>query len=140
MLFGSVIRAEEDRVGLGRDTNVQDNSVLHCDRGYPLVIGERVTLGHRVVVHGAEIGSRALIGIGAIVLNGAKIGEGAWLAAGSVLPEGKTVPDWTLAMGTPAKPVRDLTDEEVKRADEGVEHYIAYREMYRRHLSGKPRS
>lgn len=134
VLFGAVIRAELDRISIGSETNVQDNAVLHCDENVPCVIGDRVTIGHVAVVHGATIGSKALIGIGAKALNRSVVGEGAWLAAGSVLPEGKEIPPWTLALGTPAKVVRDLTDDEIARADEGVGHYLqladAYREIF----------
>lgn len=134
LLFGVVVRAEMDRITIGTQTNVQDNSVLHCDEGVPTLVGARVTVGHGAVVHGTNVGDRALIGIGARTLNRSSIGEGAWLAAGSVLPEAKTIPPWTLAMGIPAKPVRDLTDDEVTRADEGVDHYlelaVRYREIF----------
>ncbi len=134
VLFGAVIRAELDRITIGAQTNVQDNAILHCDEEMPCHVGARVTLGHAVVIHGATIGDRALIGIGARVLNRATVGEGAWLAAGSVLPEGKTIPPWTLAMGMPARPVRDLTPEEIEHADHGVDHYLeladAYREIF----------
>jgi carbonic anhydrase/acetyltransferase-like protein (isoleucine patch superfamily) len=133
VLFGTVIRAEFDRITIGSATNVQDNSVLHCDEGIPCLVGERVTIGHGAVVHGATVGDRALIGIGARALNRSTIGEGAWLAAGSVLPEGKSVPPWTLSMGTPAKPVRELTEDEVASAEDGVATYLellaAYREI-----------
>jgi carbonic anhydrase/acetyltransferase-like protein (isoleucine patch superfamily) len=133
ILFGVAIRAELDRIVIGARSNIQDNAVLHCDEGYPCLIGERVTVGHSAVVHASSVGDRALIGIGAKALNRTVIGEGAWLAAGSVLTEGKTVPPWTLAMGVPAQPVRDLTEEEIQRADEGVGHYLellaAYREI-----------
>lgn len=133
VLFGSVIRAEFDRIEVGAGSNVQDNSVVHCDEGIPCSIGERVTVGHGVVVHGAEIGDRALVGIGARLLNRSTVGEGAWLAAGAVLTEGSSIPPWTLAVGVPAKPVRELTDEEAARTDEMVDHYIelaaAYREI-----------
>lgn len=133
VLFGAVIRGELDRVRIGSETNVQDNSVFHCDEGVPCLVGERVTIGHSSVIHGAIVEDRALVGIGARALNRSAIGEGAWLAAGSLLPEGKTIPPWTLAMGIPAEPVRDLTDEETQRADEGVDHYLellaAYREI-----------
>lgn len=134
VLFGVVIRAEVDRIVVGAETNIQDNCVLHCDEGIPTMIGRRVTLGHSAVVHGAKVGDRALIGIGAKALNRSEIGDGAWLAAGSVLAEGKTIPPWTLAMGVPAKPVRELTDLEIAKADDGVEHYLvaaaAYREKF----------
>jgi len=133
VLFGAVIRAELDRIEVGAMSNVQDNAVLHCDEGVPCLVGERVTIGHGAIVHGAEVGDRALIGVGARALNRSTIREGAWLAAGSVLTEGKTIPPWTLAMGTPAEPVRDLTEAEIARADEGVDHYLelagAYREI-----------
>lgn len=131
VLFGAVIRAELDRIVIGAETNIQDNCVFHCDEDVPALIGRRVTVGHSAVVHGAEIGDRALIGIGAMALNRSSIGEGAWLAAGSVLPEGKTIPPWTLAMGTPAKPVRELTEAEIAHADEGVEHYLELAATYR---------
>lgn len=88
-------------------------------------------MGHGAVVHGATIGDRALIGIGAMALNRSTVGEGAWLAAGSVLAGGKTIPPWTLAVGSPARPVRDLTDDEVRRADEGVDHYVELSALYR---------
>lgn len=134
VLFGAVIRAELDRIQIGSETNVQDNSVFHCDEGIPCIVGSRVTVGHAAVVHGATVGDRALIGIGARVLNRATVGEGAWVAAGSVVTEGKEIPAWTLAVGTPALPVRDLTDDEIRRADEGVAHYLeladAYREIF----------
>lgn len=133
VLFGVVIRAELDRIEIGAQSNVQDNSVLHCDEGIPCLVGERVTIGHGAMVHGAIVGARALVGIGAKVLNRSTVGVGAWLAAGSVLAEGAAIPPWTLAMGIPAKPVRELTDEEVTRAEENVDHYlelaVAYREI-----------
>lgn len=134
VLFGAVVRGELDRIEIGAESNVQDNAVLHCDEGVPCVVGDRVTIGHLGVVHGATVGSSALIGIGARALNGSRVGEGAWLGAGSVLPEGKEIPPWTLALGTPARVVRELTDEEIRRADEGVDHYLelaaAYREIF----------
>lgn len=131
VLFGAVIRAELDRIEIGSESNVQDNAVLHCDEGIPCLVGERVTIGHSAVVHGSVVGDRALIGIGAKALNGSVIGEGAWLAAGSVLAEDKEVPPWTLAMGVPARPVRELTQDEIDHADEGVAHYLELAERYR---------
>lgn len=134
VLFGTVIRAELDRIVVGRQTNIQDNAVLHCDEGVPCIVGERVTIGHAAVVHGATVGDRALVGIGAKALNNSRLGEGALLAAGSVLTEGKEIPPWTLAMGIPAKPIRELTEAEIAKNDEGVDHYLllaaAYREIF----------
>jgi len=131
VLFGAVIRAELDRIIIGSQSNVQDNAVLHCDENVPTLVGQRVTIGHNAVVHGATVGRKALIGIGARALNGSTVGEGAWLAAGSVLPEGKSVPPWSLAVGAPARPVRELTEDEVRKADEGVDHYLELAARYR---------
>lgn len=134
VLFGAVLRADLDRIVIGEQSNIQDNCVLHCDEDVPTFIGKRVTVGHSAVIHGAEVGDSALVGIGAIALNRSRIGEGAWLAAGSLLPEGREIPPWTLAFGTPAKPMRHLTDDEIRRADDGVNHYLelgaAYREIF----------
>jgi carbonic anhydrase/acetyltransferase-like protein (isoleucine patch superfamily) len=134
VLFGVVIRAELDRIVVGAESNIQDNSVFHGDEGVPTVVGRRVTVGHGAVIHGADVGDQALIGIGARALNRSTVGEGAWLAAGSVLTEGSSVPPWTLAVGTPAKPIRELDSDEIRRADEGVDHYRelakAYREIF----------
>ena len=132
IMFGVVIRAEFDQIRVGARTNVQDNSVVHCDEGLPCLIGADVTIGHAAVVHGATVADHALIGIGARILNGATVGEGAWVAAGSVLPEGKAIPPWTLAMGTPAKPVRELTEDEMARQRDGVATYLRLAEAYRR--------
>ena len=131
VLFGAVIRAELDRIRVGSESNVQDNAVLHCDEGVPCLVGDRVTIGHSAVVHGASVGSGALIGIGALALNNSKIGEGAWLGAGAVLAEGKEIPPRTLALGTPARVIRDLTDDEIRRAEEGVDHYLEVARSYR---------
>lgn len=131
ILFGTVIRAELDRVEVGAETNIQDNSVLHCDEGIPCVLGRRVTVGHSAVVHGATVGDHSLIGIGARMLNGSVLGEGAWLAAGSVLTEGHQIPPRMLAIGVPARPIRELTADEVERANEGVDHYLELADLYR---------
>jgi carbonic anhydrase/acetyltransferase-like protein (isoleucine patch superfamily) len=131
VLFGAVLRAEHDRVVVGAETNIQDNAVVHCDAGFPATIGSRTTIGHSAVVHGAAIGDGCLIGIGALALNGSRLGEGAWLAAGSVLPERREIPPFTLAMGTPAEPLRELTEEEVGRQRSGVRTYLELANLYR---------
>lgn len=134
IMFGVVIRAELDVVRIGTETNIQDNCVLHVDEGFPTLLGRRVTVGHAAVVHGAGIGDHCLIGIGARALNGSTMREGSWLAAGSVLTEGKAIPEWTLAMGIPAKPVRELTEAEIAAQSEGVDHYLqlgtAYTQLF----------
>ena len=134
VMFGVVIRAEDDRIEVGARSNVQDNSVLHCDEGIPCLVGTEVTIGHSAVVHGATIGDHCLVGIGARALNRSSLGEGAWLAAGSLLPEGHEIPPWTLAMGVPARPVRELTEDEAARQRDGVATYLRYADSYRRHF------
>ena len=135
LLFGVVARAELDRIEVGAWSNVQDNSVLHCDEGYPCLIGSHVTVGHAAVVHGAIVADHCLVGIGARALNGSHLGEGAWLAAGALLPEGRSIPPWTIAVGIPAKPLRELTDEERSYQADGNQHYAelgrTYRELLR---------
>lgn len=130
IMFGTVIRAELDSVHIGTETNIQDNCVLHVDEGFPVILGNRATVGHAAVVHGANIGDHCLIGIGARVLNGSVLGEGSWLAAGSLLPEGKSIPPWTLALGTPAKPIRDLTSDEIAHQRAGVDQYVQFGAAY----------
>lgn len=131
IMFGVVMRAELDVIEVGSRTNIQDNSVVHCDEDIPCVIGDNVTVGHAAVVHGATVGDHCLVGIGARVLNNSVMGDGSWLAAGSVLPEGKSIPAWTLAMGTPAKPVRELTEDEIQRQADGVDTYQRLAATYR---------
>lgn len=131
VLFGVVIRAEFSTVTIGPNSNVQDNSVLHCDEGTPCTVGSDVTVGHAAVIHGATVGDHCLVGIGAKTLNGSILGEGSWLAAGSLLPEGKSIPPWTLAVGIPAKPIRDLSPEEIERQRDGVADYQQLREAYK---------
>jgi carbonic anhydrase/acetyltransferase-like protein (isoleucine patch superfamily) len=134
IMFGTVIRAELDTVWVGEETNVQDNCVLHVDKTFPAILGRRVTVGHAAVVHGAKIGDNCLVGIGASALNGSELGEGSWLAAGSILTEGKTIPPWTLAMGIPAKPIRDLTQQEIEYQSNGVDHYLDLGSAYKKLL------
>lgn len=124
IMFGTVIRAEHAPVVIGAESNIQDNCVIHTDEGLPTRIGSRVTVGHAAIVHGATIGDHCLVGIGSMALNGSELGEGAWLAAGSVLPEGRSIEAWTLAVGTPAKPMRILSDAEIARQDNGVDTYL----------------
>lgn len=132
VMFGVAIRAEFDLVEIGAESNLQDNVVVHCDEGIPTSIGRRVTVGHGAIVHGASVGDSCLVGIGACALNGSEMGEGSWLAAGSVLTEGKAIPPWTIAVGTPARPLRALTESEIERQRSGVEHYLELGEHYRR--------
>jgi carbonic anhydrase/acetyltransferase-like protein (isoleucine patch superfamily) len=112
--FNVVIRADNDTVRIGEDTNIQDGAVLHCDPGFPLTLGKRVTVGHKAVLHGCTVEDGALIGINAVVLNGARVGAGSLVGANSLVAEGKVIPPGVLAVGTPAKVVRELKPEEIQ--------------------------
>jgi carbonic anhydrase/acetyltransferase-like protein (isoleucine patch superfamily) len=126
------IRGDVNHVRIGDETSIQDNTVVHVDHGnYPCVIGNRVTVGHRAVLHGCMVADEALIGIGAIVLNGAKIGSGAIVAAGALVPEGMDIPPNMLVMGTPAKVRREVTTEERARFRKNCDNYVKITAIYK---------
>ena len=122
--FGVVARGDSDRLSIGRNTNVQDLSMLHADAGTPLTLGDNVTVGHHVVLHGCTVGDNSLIGIGAVVLNNARIGRNSIVGAGSVVTEGKEFPDNSLIIGSPAKVVRTLDDAAAERLRKNADHYV----------------
>ncbi len=129
---GVVIRGDVHYVRIGARTNIQDGSVLHVMRDeHPLVLGDNVTIGHGVVLHGCTIESRCLIGMGSIILNGARIGTGSIVAAGTLVTEGTIVPPGSLFMGHPGKLKRALTDAEQKGIDGYAERYVEYAKTYR---------
>jgi carbonic anhydrase/acetyltransferase-like protein (isoleucine patch superfamily) len=121
--FGSVIRGDSDTITIGAGSNIQECSVLHADAGLPLVIGENVTVGHKVMLHGCTVGDGSLIGIGSIVLNGAKIGKNCLVGAGSLVTEGKEFPDGSMILGTPAKVVKQLSPEQIASLGWSARHY-----------------
>ncbi|HEU0120707.1 MAG TPA: gamma carbonic anhydrase family protein [Bryobacteraceae bacterium] len=128
----AVLRGDVNTITIGEETNVQDGSVLHVEHAlYELTLGNRVTVGHSVVLHGCTVEDDCLIGIGAIVLNGAKIGKGSVIAAGALVPEGMEIPPGSLAMGVPAKVRRTVTPEEQERFRVNAQHYVELREKYR---------
>ncbi|MEO7887771.1 MAG: gamma carbonic anhydrase family protein [Polaromonas sp.] len=129
--FGVVIRGDTETITVGRGTNIQDNSVLHADMGVPLTIGEDVTVGHQVMLHGCTIGDGSLIGIQAVVLNNAKIGKNCLVGAGSVVTEGKEFPDGSLIIGSPAKAVRQLSPEQIEGLKMIAKHYIDNAQRYK---------
>ena len=111
--FTTVVRGDGDRIDVGEQTNLQDGVVLHADPGFPVSVGDRVSVGHRAILHGCTVDDEVLIGMGAVVLNGARIGKGSLIAAGAVVLEGTTVPPGSLVAGVPARVRRQLTDEEI---------------------------
>ena len=129
--FGVVIRGDTETIRIGRGSNIQDLSVLHADHGMPLTVGEDVTVGHQVMLHGCTVGDGSLIGIGAVVLNGAKIGKGCLVGAGSLVTEGKEFPDGSMILGSPAKVVRQLTPEQLEGLRQSAKHYVDNARLFR---------
>jgi carbonic anhydrase/acetyltransferase-like protein (isoleucine patch superfamily) len=134
--YGAVLRGDNDSISVGVGSNVQDGSVLHTDHGCPLVIGEGVTIGHLVMLHGCTIGDHSLVGIGSVVMNGARIGRNCIVGAGALVTEGKQFPDGVLIVGTPAKVVRELTPEQIERLHTSAQHYVL---QQRRHAGSLKR-
>jgi carbonic anhydrase/acetyltransferase-like protein (isoleucine patch superfamily) len=132
--FGVVIRGDNETIRVGANSNIQDLSVLHSDAGKPLTIGDNVTVGHQVMLHGCTIGDNTLVGIQAVVLNDARIGRNCIVGAGSVVTEGKEFPDNSLILGAPAKVVRTLDEAAAKKLAENAEHYVGNARRYGRGL------
>jgi carbonic anhydrase/acetyltransferase-like protein (isoleucine patch superfamily) len=129
---GVVIRGDVNFIRIGSRTNIQDGSILHVMRDtHPLLLGDAVTIGHGVVLHGCTIESRCLIGMGSIILNGAKIGTGSIVAAGTLVPEGTDVPPGSLFMGHPGKFRRSLTDADQSSIDDYAQRYVEYKDAYK---------
>lgn len=131
--FGATLRGDNEEIRLGKNSNIQENCVLHTDMGYPLVIGANCTIGHKAMLHGCTIGEGSLIGMGATILNGAKIGRGCLIGAGALVTEGKEIPDGSLVMGAPGKVVRTLDAAAQARLIQSAE---SYRDNARRFRAG----
>jgi carbonic anhydrase/acetyltransferase-like protein (isoleucine patch superfamily) len=129
--FGATLRGDNEPILVGQGTNIQENSVLHTDMGYPLTIGTGCTIGHKAMLHGCTIGDGSLIGMGATLLNGCKIGRGCLIGAGALVTEGKEIPDGSLVMGAPGKIVRTLDDEARARLLKSAEGYQANMRRFR---------
>lgn len=121
--FGVTIRADHEVIRVGKGSNVQEDVVMHIDKGYPLTIGENCTIGHKAMLHGCTIGDNSLIGMGATVLNGAKIGKNCLIGAGALITEGKEIPDNSLVMGAPGKIIREVDAAGVQRLTASALHY-----------------
>ncbi len=133
--FGAVLRGDNEWIEIGARSNVQEGSVLHTDMGFPMHIGTDVTIGHQAMLHGCTVGEGSLIGIQAVVLNGAKIGRHCLVGAGSVVTEGKEFPDGSLILGSPAKVVRALSDEQVARLRHSAAQYVLKARLFAQHLT-----
>jgi len=132
--FGAILRGDNEWITLGARSNIQDGSVLHTDMGSPLVIGADVTVGHQVMLHGCTIGDGTLIGIQAVVLNGARIGKDCLVGAGALVTEGKEFPDGSMILGSPAKAVREVSEDNVIRMRQSAEDYVTRGIQYRKDL------
>jgi carbonic anhydrase/acetyltransferase-like protein (isoleucine patch superfamily) len=122
--FGATLRGDNEWITLGAASNVQEGAVLHTDLGFPLTVGQGVTIGHQAMLHGCTIEDGALIGIQAVVLNGARIGRNCLVGAGAVVTEGKEFPEGSLILGSPARVVKVLTPEQIARMEWGARHYV----------------
>jgi len=133
--FNCVLRGDNDWLVVGERSNIQDGSVLHADPGIKLVVGDGVTVGHKVMLHGCEIGNDSLIGIGSTVLNGAKIGKNSLVGAHALVTENKVFPDGSLILGAPASVVRELTDEELALIRRSADVYVDNAERFSKSLN-----
>ena len=137
--FQVVVRGDNDVITIGRDSNVQDAAVLHTDAGIRLTLGRGVTVGHKVMLHGCEVGDYTLIGMNAVVLNRARIGSYCLVGANALVTEGKQIPDGSVLMGSPAKVVRQTTETERAILMGSAEHYVQNAQRYRQQLVEDPR-
>ena len=131
--FGAVLRGDNEWIELGERSQIQDNSTLHTDPGFPINIGQDCVIGHNVILHGCNIGAHTLIGMGAIILNGARIGDHSLVGAGALITEGKSFPDRSLIVGAPARSIRILDDDAAVAIAAGAEFYVR---NYKRYAKG----
>ncbi len=128
--FGAVLRADNDNITVGRGSNIQDNSVIHVDPGKPVKIGEEVIVGHAAIIHGATVGNNTLIGMRSTLLNGAKIGNWCIVGAHALVTENMEIPDFSIVMGSPAKVVKILSEEQKEKVRKNAEVYIELARKY----------
>ena len=132
--WGAVLRGDYDSIDVGKATNIQDNSVVHSDAGFPVRIGDRVTIGHNAIVHGCTIGDNSLIGINSTILNGVEIGNNCLVGSNALLTEGKKIPDGVLVLGTPGRIVRELSADEIAELSGFSFRYVQNASHYRTKL------
>ena len=132
--FNCVVRADNDTVTIGENSQLQDGVIVHVDPGHPLKLGKNVSVGHMAMLHGCTVGDGTLIGIKAVILNNAVIGKNCLIGANSLIAEGKKIPDGSLVMGSPGKVVRQLRAEEIRRVHETAANYVARAKYYKTQL------
>ncbi|MGX7205586.1 gamma carbonic anhydrase family protein [Enterococcus pingfangensis] len=128
--FQSVLRGDSNSISIGKKSNIQDGTIVHVDHEAPTLIEDHVTVGHACIIHGCTIHSGALIGMGSTILNHAEIGENSLIGAGSLVTEGTVIPSGVLAFGSPARVIRQLTPEEIKKNQENAQHYYELGQAY----------
>ncbi len=133
--FNCVLRGDNDWLEVGERSNIQDGCILHTDPGIPLVVGNGVTVGHRVMLHGCQVGDNSLIGIGSTLLNGSVIGNNCIVGAHSLVTEGKEFPDGSLILGSPARVARELSDEEIAHIGWSADVYVQNAERFNEQLA-----
>lgn len=132
--FNSVVRGDVDQITIGENTNIQDGAVLHTDAGIQLTIGRNVTVGHKAMLHGCEIGDNTLVGINSVILNRAKIGKNCIIGANALIPEGKVIPDNSMVLGSPGRVVKELSEPQVKAIEMSALHYVQNFKRYKQQL------
>lgn len=132
--FGAVLRGDNECIAVGEGSNIQENSVLHTDMGFPLTIGMQCTIGHKAMLHGCSIGDNSLVGMGATILNGAVVGKNCLIGAGALITEGKVIPDGSLVMGVPGRVVRQLDDAAIQKLTLSAKSYRANALRFRKEL------
>ena len=130
--FGTRLRGDMNNIVIGRNTNIQENSVVHVDSKSPCIIGNNVTIGQGAIIHGCNIADNVLVGMGSIILNNAKIGKNTIIGAGSLVTQGKEFPEGVLILGNPAKVVRELTDDEIKNIKKSADNYVNLSKRYKK--------
>lgn len=130
--YSASVRADEGFIKIGKNSNIQDNTVIHVTPGYPVTVGDNTTVGHNVILHGCTVGENVVIGMGAIILNGAKIGDNVIIGAGALVTEGKEIPSNSLAFGSPAKVMRELKPEEVESNKKNTMEYVALAKRHKK--------
>tara|TARA_B100001029_G_C14984797_1_gene408319 strand:- start:566 stop:1069 length:504 start_codon:yes stop_codon:yes gene_type:complete len=130
--FNAVLRGDIELISIGENSNIQDGSVLHTDPGYKLNVGNGVTVGHMVMLHGCQIANNTLIGIGSIILNNSKIGKNCIIGANTLITENKVIPDNSLVVGSPGRVLRKVTDDEIKSIHENAKHYVDGSKKYKK--------
>lgn len=128
--FNAVLRGDDDRIEVGEGSNIQDNCVLHCDKGNPTIVGKNVSVGHLALLHGCTVGDNSLIGMHATVMNGAVIGKNCVIGAGALVTGGTVIPDNSVAVGSPARVIRKVTQKDLESSRENIEFYLKQAAAY----------